>query len=280
MRLRLRLRATAPCDFGALLSWYRARAVPNLEDVGADGFTRILATRSGPAQVFAQAADDGWIVDLELPEPSVLGFVVGRLRAWLDLDADVQQIARGLAVDPVMAAFVQRRPGLRVPVWPDPWEGVVRTVLGQQVSVAAAAALTDRLVGRYGSTCEQSETPPRSFRLFPPARVLADADLEFLPRRRSATVRRLAELVASGVDPGTAAGLDRLGAVAGVGPWTTQYWWLRVLGDPDAWPGSDLQLRRAVQGRDPDRWRPWRAYAAQHLWTATAADKEQVLEGS
>jgi AraC family transcriptional regulator of adaptative response / DNA-3-methyladenine glycosylase II len=266
-RLRLRLRATQPYDFDALLSWYRSRAVPRLEQVDANGFSRQMSTPTGLVLVRAQAATDSWIVNLELPDPTALGFVVGRLRAWLDLDADVQQIALGLAADGEIAAMVRRRPGVRVPVWPDAWEGVLRTVLGQQVSVAAAASLLDRLIGSYGAVAEPGgERAATAYRLPSPA-TLADAEIPYLPRRRAQTVRQLAGLVAVGVDPGTADGLDELGAVPGVGPWTRQYWRLRVLGDPDAWPESDLVLRRAVGDRDADRWRPWRAYAAQHIWT-------------
>ncbi len=281
LRIRLRLQATQPYDFGALLSWYRARAVAQLERVSSDGFSRMIVTPRGPAHVRAHAGTDSWVVDLELPDPAALGFVVGRLRTWLDLDADVAQIARGLASDKGMSAMLRRRPGLRVPVWPDPWEGVLRTVLGQQVSVAAAAALTDRIVGAYGSAAERSGAPTDSLSTFPTPAALVDAELRFLPRRRAETVRRLSGLIASGVDPGTAVGLEELGQVPGVGPWTAQYWRLRVLGDPDAWPGSDLILRRAASGRDPDRWRPWRAYAAQHIWTSSAdAKRTEPLEGS
>ena len=281
LRLRLRLRATQPYDFDALLSWYRSRAVPRLEDVGADGFRRTIATPNGLVRVSAQTATDSWIVNLELPDPAVLGLVVRRLRIWLDLDADVQQIALGLAADSGMAKLVRRRPGIRVPVWPDPWEGVLRTVLGQQVSVAAAASLTDRLVGKYGSVVGSGAEPAPIAHCFPSPEALAGVEIAFLPSRRAQTVRQLATLVASGVDPGTAEGLERLAEVSGIGPWTRQYWRLRVLGDPDAWPESDLVLRRAVGGRDADRWRPWRGYAAQHIWTNAATKGKAVpLEGS
>jgi AraC family transcriptional regulator, regulatory protein of adaptative response / DNA-3-methyladenine glycosylase II len=239
-----------------------------------------------------------------------VGQVVSRCRQLFDLDADPQAIASVLAADEVLAPLVAARPGLRVPGAYDGFELAVRAVVGQQVSVPAARTLAGRLAARYGaplavtgqpggppgesgrptspvSPAEGPSAPPAAAGgplsvLFPGPADLADADLSGLglTTGRRATLRALAGACASGrliLDPGadpeeTAA---RLAELPGIGPWTIAYILMRAAGDPDAFPGTDLGLRRAMDqlgcepGR-PDRWRPWRAYAALHLWTVHA----------
>jgi AraC family transcriptional regulator of adaptative response / DNA-3-methyladenine glycosylase II len=208
--------------------------------------------------------------------------VVSRCRRLFDLDADPQAIAAALAADEALAPLVAARPGLRVPGAYDGFELAVRAVIGQQVSVPAASTLTGRLAARHGTRLDGAAGPagPLSM-LFPRPADLADADLAGLglTTARQATLRALAAACAAGrlnLDPGadpeeTAA---RLAELPGVGPWTVAYILMRT-GDPDAFPGSDLGLRRAMQrlGLEPgraDQWRPWRAYAALHLWASLA----------
>ncbi len=74
--------------------------------------------------------------------------------------------------------------------------------------------------------------------------------------------------------------VKRLRAIRGIGEWTAQYIALRQLREPDAFPAADLGLIRAMAAREgressssklldrADAWRPWRAYAAQHLWSS------------
>ena len=161
----------------------------------------------------------------------------------------------------------------------------MRAILGQQISVSAAVSLARRLVLAYGQPCATGE--PKLTHLFPLPSVLAKADLTTLgmPKSRAATLSAVATAVLKDPDLlGANSTLEeavlRLRSIPGVGEWTAQYIALRQLREPDAFPATDLGVLRAVadhQGRRPtadevllraERWRPWRAYAAQHLWAA------------
>jgi AraC family transcriptional regulator of adaptative response / DNA-3-methyladenine glycosylase II len=177
----------------------------------------------------------------------------------------------------VLGPLVAARPGLRVPGAAAPHELVARAVLGQQVSVVGARTLAGRLVERYGTPLEQPDGALT--RRFPSAAELADVadDALAMPARRRDTFRTVMRLIADG-DLDLSPGADRtvarrdLMAVAGIGPWTAEYVAMRALGDPDAWPVTDLGVRHALAalGADPsaaERWRPWRSYATFHLWS-------------
>ena len=185
-----------------------------------------------------------------------------------------------LAADGLLAPLVTARPGLRVPGTYDGFELAVRAVLGQQVSVPAARTLAGRLAGRFGTRLQMPDSSPSV--LFPGPADLADADLSGLglTTARQATLRALGAAVAEGTleldhgaDPQQTAA--RLAGLPGIGPWTISYILMRAVGDPDAFPASDLGLRRALErlggsAAHADRWHPWRAYAAVHLWTWSA----------
>jgi AraC family transcriptional regulator of adaptative response / DNA-3-methyladenine glycosylase II len=167
-----------------------------------------------------------------------------------------------------------------VPGTSDGFELAVRAVLGQQVSVPAARTLAGRLADRFGTRLETADASPSL--LFPGPAELAEADLSGLglTTARQATLRALAAAVAGGTleldhgaDPQEAAA--RLAELPGVGPWTISYILMRAVRDPDAFPVADLGLRRALEqlggmAARADRWHPWRAYAAVHLWTWSA----------
>ncbi len=205
-----------------------------------------------------------------------------RLRRLLDLDADSAAIDAHLARDPLLAPRIAARPGLRVPGAWDPFELAVRAVLGQQVSVAAARTLAARLAARHGAPLAGGG--PGLERLFPAPRALAEGDLGGLglTGARVAALQGLARAVieepallapASDLE----ATVTRLSALPGIGRWTAQYVAMRALREPDAFPEGDLGLLRAletggVRGSPAalrarsEAWRPWRAYAALHLW--------------
>jgi len=276
--LVLRLAHRAPFAFEQVLGFLGARAVPGVEDAATAGvYRRVVATAHGPAVVALQAGSGQVSARLRLPDLSDLGPLVARIRRLLDLDADPVAVDGALGLDPAMAALVAARPGLRVPGAVDGFELAVRAVVGQQVSVAGARTLT----GRIAHACGRQLTEPDGLlqRAFPTAPDLAEADLGGLGltggRRRA--LHALAVEVASGrlrLDPG-ADRVDaraRLMALPGVGPWTAEYVAMRALADPDAWPETDLVLRRQVAARhaQPHLWRPWRAYGAVHLWADLA----------
>jgi AraC family transcriptional regulator of adaptative response / DNA-3-methyladenine glycosylase II len=236
----------------------------------------VRVRREGPAHLSAE---------LQLPRWDALPQVVERLRHLFDLGADPAAIAAVLARDPLLAPRLAARPGLRVIGAWNAWECALRVVLGQQVSVAAATTLMGRLVTTYGAPVALAGAPTGLSRRFPTPASLVDAELEKLGifRGRAAALRGLAKKWAE--DPAwldsaaSADGLrERLQTVPGVGPWTAEMVALRSLRDPDAFPAGDLGLRQAVGTRAepasaPDtvaraeRWRPWRAYAAQLLWS-------------
>jgi 3-methyladenine DNA glycosylase/8-oxoguanine DNA glycosylase len=201
------------------------------------------------------------------------------------LAADPLAISAHLATDPSLAPLVSKRPGLRVPGAWDGFELAMRAVLGQQITVSGAIRLAGRLVSTYG---EALAVPDGDLtHVFPRPDALAKANLAALgmPASRAATLSAVAAAVIESPDLlGAHVSLEdaikRLRSIRGVGEWTAQYIALRQLREPDAFPAADIGLIRAVadpDGRRPavdellaqaEKWRPWRAYAAQHLWTS------------
>jgi AraC family transcriptional regulator of adaptative response / DNA-3-methyladenine glycosylase II len=211
----------------------------------------------------------------------VLGTLLARLRRLFDLDANPTVIEAQLARDPRLAVCLRQTPGLRIPGALDGFELALRAILGQQITVKAATTVFGRFVSVFG---EPIATPyPGLDRLAPRAADIADASLEQiiargLTRRRAQTVKALASAVAAQrlqLEPSAAPEqtLRVLLELPGIGPWTAQYIALRALGDPDAFPSADLGLMKALGIREPrallaaaEPWRPWRGYAAMHLW--------------
>jgi AraC family transcriptional regulator of adaptative response / DNA-3-methyladenine glycosylase II len=216
-----------------------------------------------------------------------LGAAVQRSRALLDLDSDPHSVAAALSGEPLLGALVRRTPGRRVPGAVDGHELAVRAVLGQQVSLRGASTLAGRLVAEHG---ELLERPLGAItHVFPSADALTGADPAKLAlpvaRRRAllALVDALANaelVIDAGADRGDAR--RRLLALPGIGPWTAEYIAMRALRDPDAFLPTDLGVRRALErlGHDgrpaaatalAEHWRPYRAYAVQHLWASLGA---------
>jgi AraC family transcriptional regulator, regulatory protein of adaptative response / DNA-3-methyladenine glycosylase II len=294
--LTLRLACREPFDGGSLLRFLAARAIAGVEEVAQGRYARTVRVpggsgivelvpppaaggENGRAAPAGRAGEAQVLLRARLTSRRGIGQVVSRCRQLFDLDADPQAIAAALAADEALAPLVAARPGLRVPGAYDGFELAVRAVIGQQVSVPAASTLAGRLAARHGTRLDGAAGSLSV--LFPRPADLAGADLAGLglTTARQATLRALAAACAAGrlnLDPGgdPAETAARLAELPGVGPWTVAYILLRS-GDPDAFPGSDLGLRRAMErlGLEPrraDRWRPWRAYAARHLWAALA----------
>ncbi|HWD61797.1 MAG TPA: AlkA N-terminal domain-containing protein [Humibacter sp.] len=254
-------------------------SVPGVErvDVGRGTVTRLLRTTMGTRPVTVLVRDDGVEVAGEA-DRALLEIV----REWFDLDTDVDAVAAAFAGDPILGPLVEARPAVRIIGHPDPFEAAVQTVLGQQVSLAACRTFTGRLAAAYG-------TPGTDGLIgFPDPQAVAAAEHEQLraavgiTNARARTVLALASAFAGGLELGREHDPDRsraeLLSLSGIGPWTVDYLALRVVRDTDAFPVGDLVLRRALGGVTPaeatamgERWRPWRAYATMHLWTADAA---------
>ncbi len=212
-----------------------------------------------------------------------LATLTARVRKMFDLDCQPQQISAHFATDEQLGPLVARNPGLRLPTAFEPFEQAVRAIVGQQVTVKAAVTITGRLVSRLGEALQFADAPEIQ-RLFPSPQAIANANLDGIgmPGKRVQTLQHFAAQVASGdlrldLQDGYTAFVERLCALPGIGPWTAEYIALRAFGEVDAFPASDLGLLKApvwgVAGIDAkqlkaraEAWRPWRAYAAAHLW--------------
>lgn len=293
--MTLRLRRRPPFATDALRAFLGNHAVPGRELVHHDGeqISRIVDAPGGPACATVRWGDDPEQVtaDLRLSRLDDLMPVIAALRRWLDLDADPAATDEALSTDPLLAALVTKRPGIRIPGSVDGGELAMNTVLGQQVSIPAARTLQARLVAAFGRTVAGERLTeglgPTEFRSAPdPTRIAATAPEELrdtlrITSARARSLHALATALADGLrlDPGVdrAETRARLLALPGIGPWTTEVIALRALGDPDAFPAGDLVLRRALGSPAErevralaERWRPWRGSALMHLWTEAA----------
>jgi AraC family transcriptional regulator of adaptative response / DNA-3-methyladenine glycosylase II len=292
--LTVRLAFREPLHWEGLLRFFADRAVAGVEEVQDGAYRRTLRLPHGHGTATlrvppAKAREPRHVeCELRLADLRDLTAAVQRCRRLLDLDADPAAPAEHLAQDPLLAPLVRAAPGLRVPGTVEGSELAIRAILGQQVSVAAARTAAGRLTQILGEPL--SEPDGALTHLFPSPAAVAAADPALLPgpASRRATLRALAGLLADGelaLDPGSdrAETAARLLEVPGIGPWTEQYIAMRGLCDPDAFLPSDLGVRRALERLDPElrdgcmapqaarlaeRWRPWRAYALQHLWGA------------
>lgn len=283
--LTLRLPFRPPLDADGVLTFLAARAVPDVEEITGDGYARTLRLPHGPATARLRLAASHVECTLRLTDVRDLPTAVTRVRRLLDLDADPVAVDTVLAADPVLAPSVAAIPGIRVPGSVDGGETLLRALLGQQVSTAAAGAAVARLTAMLG---EQLARPDGGLtRLFPAPDAVAEHAGTVLagPRRRIDTVRTVAAALADGqlvVDVGRDAAELRaeLLELSGIGPWTADYVTMRMLGAPDVLLDHDAAVRRgatalglppgeALAGR-ANRWRPWRSYAGAHLWRAAA----------
>ncbi|MGH2530839.1 MAG: DNA-3-methyladenine glycosylase 2 family protein [Thermomicrobiales bacterium] len=286
----IRLPYRPPYDWDLMLAFLAARAIPGVEAVATDHYARTitLGARSGTLAVEPGAANT-LRVSVRFPRLDALPRIIGRVRRVFDLAADPTVIDAHLAEDPLLAPLIAARPGLRAPGAWDGFELAVRAILGQQIAVPAATNLAGRLVAEFGIEVDDPAAHALGLtHLFPSSDRLAGADiaaLGLMPGARATALSALAGAVAA--DPALFGPYrDLEGAVAqlrslpGIGEWTAQYIAMRALREPDAFPAADAGLLRALadpSGRRPtpaellaraDGWRPWRAYAAMHLWAS------------
>jgi len=282
--LALRLPFQPPLEWEAMLAYLRARAIAGVESAAGGAYRRTVRVDGDPGVLeLAPGGPDHLVLRAHLPHWEGLIHVVQRARRIFALDADVESANRHLDADPAAGPLVRARPGLRPPGMWDPFETGVRAIVGQQVSVAGAGTLTARIAARHGTPVPGLEAMGLTH-LFPPAEVLAEADLGGLglTTSRAAAIGAFARAVADGavrLDRGSPLDelVESIAAVPGLGPWTAHYLALRM-GEPDAFPAADLGVRRAlaaaldrpVTARDAaalaEAWRPWRAHVAIHLW--------------
>ena len=282
----LLLRYHPPYDWPATLEFLRQRAIAGIEFVAVNRYARSVQFDGVQGTVAVEPADGNALrATVRFPKLSALPAIIARLRRVFDLAADPLAIAAHLARDPTLSPLVKARPGLRVPGAWDGFELAIRAVLGQQITVVAAARLAGRLVAAHG---ERLQVPDENLtHVFPQPESLASADLINLgmPRSRAAALSAVAAAAIADrrlfdANCRLDHAVKRLRAIQGVGEWTAQYIALRQLREPDAFPAADVGLMRAIANREgrrhssaellerADSWRPWRAYAAQHLWAS------------
>jgi DNA-3-methyladenine glycosylase II len=291
------LRFKAPYDWPRVLRFFAGRATPGVEIVEDGAYRRAIewGGESGTLAVHRHPRRHCLVVTLQGPVSRHAEALTSHVATMFDVGADPGAIGAHLGRDALLAPLVEAAPGLRVPGAWSAFELVVRAIVGQQVSVKAATTLIGRLVARAGARIEDHPHDGTAWR-FPTPAALAAADLKEIgmPGKRVAALQGLASAVASGAVPIECPGDARrpdadlatlraaLLALPGIGPWTVEYIAMRAWRDADAWPGTDLVLMQWLSARDASctrpaaqqartaPWRPWRAYAAMHLWNETA----------
>jgi 3-methyladenine DNA glycosylase/8-oxoguanine DNA glycosylase len=240
-----------PFRWEPLIAFLAARAIAGREAFRDGTYERIVGRES-------VSIDSGLRMRIPVKLARNTDDLVARARRTFDLDSDPDAVYDQLRNDRLLRPIVKR--GTRVPGAWDPFETAVRAIVGQQISVAGATTIMQRLAGVLAP--EQ----------------LAEADIQGMPRKRADAIRNLARMVAddsSLLSRGTTLdeSIERLTALPGIGPWTAHYVAMRALGESDAFPHSDLGLRKAAAAlgigdlaAHAERWRPWRAYAAVTLW--------------
>lgn len=282
--LSLRLPVRTPFAFEGLFGHLAASAVPGVEEVRDGAYRRTLRLAFGSAVVSLTPQPDHVRCRLVVDDFRDLSAAIARCRRLLDLDADPTAVVEALSTDSHLAPLVAKAPGQRIPRTVDEDELAIRVVLGQQVSLKAARTHAHRLAVRYGTPI--ADAGGALTHTFPSVEQLSEMDPDRLAMpgaRRRTLIALVAALAAGEVE--LDAGVDwnraraQLLALPGIGPWTAEVVAMRGLGDPDAFPVTDLGVRAAAASvglpaaaaaltAHSTRWRPWRAYATQHLWTA------------
>jgi AraC family transcriptional regulator of adaptative response / DNA-3-methyladenine glycosylase II len=292
----LRLPFRAPFCPDNLFGHLAATAVPGVEETRDGAYRRTLSLAHGTGLVSLRPAAGHVWASISLADLRDLAPAIARCRRLLDLDADPSAVDELLCADPALAPLVRAAPGRRVPRTVDEAEMAVRAVLGQQVSTKAARTHAGRLASALGTPV--TDERGGLSRTFPGPAALSEALLaaryQVVPGRtpragllagplaRQEALSGLVAAMAGGsldLGPGSdwLQARAKLSELAGIGPWTVEVIAMRALGDPDAFPSSDLGLRRgAALAQLPasatrlaaraQAWRPWRAYATQYLW--------------
>ncbi len=277
-----------PYGWAAIIGFLSARAIPGVETVENDVYSRTIEIggHAGMVAVAHEPSRNRLRATIRFPNLDALPPIVARLRRMFDLAADPDVIGAALSRDARLAPLVAARPGLRVPGAWDGFELAVRAVLGQQVSVGAATRLAGRIVHEHGQPFPGANGDAALSRLFPRPQMLAGAEIGGMPAARARAITALASVAAA--DPelfergsDLEASVAKLRAQPGIGEWTAHYVAMRAMREPDAFLAGDIGLMRAMDdgaGRPSaaallahaELWRPWRAYAAIHLWAADA----------
>lgn len=265
------LRYRPPLNWQKLLAFFKLRAIPGMERVSNNSYQRLFYHNNAQAWMCASLADERQIkVSFKFSETiNILDFV-GQIRHLFDLDADPLAIENDLNKDPKLKPVLKKNSGLRVPGCLDNFELAVRAIIGQKISVKAARTVLTRLVKLCGKQ-QTLDTGLALTHFFPTAKAILNTDLSTLgiTKAKAQTLHSLAQAVDNNqlTLDGTADDqqtCNTLLAIKGIGPWTVEYIAMRALKHPDAFPSTDLELKKQMKRLhlDPNKWTPWKAYAA------------------
>jgi DNA-3-methyladenine glycosylase II len=286
-----------PLDWTFILRYLGTRATQGVESISGNLYSRTISLHGDSGSFTLQPVDSNPAalqVTIAGPVSIHADHIVARIRTMLDLDTDLAKVHGVLGRDPHLRALLVDSPGVRVPGGWSPFELLVRTIVGQQVTVRAATTIMGRIASRFGIVLETDNGVPASF-IFPTPDALVDGDWSGIgmPGKRAATIQNLAKAIRDRQIPFPGefhAEIDSklrdeiktaLLGLPGIGPWTVEYFSLRGLRDANAWPESDLVLKREVQKltgvadvRKSNRvrqWEPYRGYAAMSLWNRASS---------
>lgn len=292
--LEIKLSYRPPFNWQAMLQFLDYRAIPGVEHVDDSSYSRTFSLDGRSGHFTATFEQDSNIVRVQISpgHSAQLYHIIDRIRSLFDLRADSTLVDSSFARDKVLGEFIKHNPGLRVPGCWDGFEVAVRAILGQQVTVKAASTLVARVAQRHGCAYDADDKPEALTHVFPSAQTMMEAELDGLGivGSRIEAIRALARAVAEGdlvmdCTVATEDFVDRVCSIKGIGEWTAQYIAMRALNDPNAFPYSDLILRRAALADNYEKsnegiitltpkqllaqaatWQPWRAYAVILLW--------------
>ena len=275
-----------PFDWRSMLAFLNYRSIPGVEHITENSYSRTIR-HDGTEGDFRVDFEDGTNqvrAYINYSNTRRLSSVIDRIRSIFDLHIDSSLIDRHLARDKLLQTMVKQFPGLRVPGCWDGFELAVRAILGQQVSVKSASTLVARIADRYGKAYKCAN--PELTHVFPRAATLAEGNLSQMGiiNQRMAAIQSVARLIDEGhlrIDSTSNAEtfMQLICEIKGIGDWTAHYIAMRGLNNPDAFPYSDLILRRAASQGDKSNtltgrqllargipWQPWRSYAVILLW--------------
>jgi AraC family transcriptional regulator, regulatory protein of adaptative response / DNA-3-methyladenine glycosylase II len=282
--LQLKLPFIPPYDWESIVSFLGKRSIPGVESVTEKFYRRTIALEGLQGWIEVQPAPNHLLATIQFPQVTQLATIVDRLRRLFDLNADVTEIGDWLGQDARLTGAIAASPGLRVPGAWDGFELAVRAILGQQVSVAAATTLSGRVAAAFGEPVAFDSPIVGLTHIFPTPEVIATADLSGLgiTQARINAIVGLAQTLLDRPElfqayPSLDEAVKVLCELPGIGEWTAHYIAMRTLREPDAFPATDLVLMKALSVGDhkitkaecvsrSEPWRPWRAYAAIHLW--------------
>lgn len=281
-RTEWELEYSPPLDWGFFLRYLGVRATPGVETVEDGCYLRTFTAGEcvGTLSVSHHPTAARLLVATDVEAGAESAAILRRIRRMFDLDADLISVHRILGADARLGLLLNDFPGIRIPGAWSAFELLVRTIVGQQVSVKAATTIIGRIAERLGTPLSGRKDGEPGL-LFPSPEAVARGRLESIgmPSRRVATLQNVARAIAETTLPfsdtgeGVIEARKALLALPGIGPWTVEYFALRALRESDAWPETDLILRRSAEEHlasgNPsvtERWRPYRGYAAMHLW--------------